>query len=59
MQTVTMRSPNGDIREVEATAAALTPYMAAGWHQAPPETVHVRANPLARPDVAPPAPEGK
>ena len=34
--TVFMESPTGDeIEEVEATAAALTPYMAAGWRQAP------------------------
>ena len=34
--TVFLESPQGDeIKEVEATAAALTPYMAAGWHQVP------------------------
>jgi hypothetical protein len=30
---VTMRSPEGEIREVEATPEVLTPLMAAGWHQ--------------------------
>lgn len=39
--TVFMESPQGDeIREVEATAAALTPYMAAGWRQVPPPARH-------------------
>jgi hypothetical protein len=34
--TVFLESPQGDeIKEVEATAAKLTPYMAAGWHQVP------------------------
>jgi len=34
--TVFLKSPQDDeIKEVEATAAALTPWMAAGWHQAP------------------------
>jgi len=36
METVFMRSPAGEVKEVEATAAALTPVMAAGWHQVPP-----------------------
>ena len=39
MQNVPMiflESPQGDeIKEVQATAAALTPYLAAGWHQVP------------------------
>ena len=36
--TVFLKSPQGDeIKEVEATAAAFTPWMAAGWHQAPAE----------------------
>jgi hypothetical protein len=38
MDTVLMRSPAGEEKEVEATAAALTPFMAAGWHQAPAKT---------------------
>ena len=34
--TVFMKSPQGDeIKEVEATAAALSPLMSAGWHQVP------------------------
>jgi hypothetical protein len=33
---VFMKSPQGDeIKEVEATAAALSPLMSAGWHQVP------------------------
>ena len=33
---VLMKSPQGDeIKEVEATAAALSPLMSAGWHQVP------------------------
>jgi hypothetical protein len=33
---VFMQSPQGDeIKEVPATTAALTPLMAAGWHQVP------------------------
>jgi hypothetical protein len=30
-----MRSPQGDVKEVNATADSLTPLMATGWHQAP------------------------
>ena len=36
MDWVFMQSPEGEVREVEATAAALTPLMVAGWHQVPP-----------------------
>ena len=33
---VFMKSPQGDeIKEVAATAAALSPLMSAGWHQVP------------------------
>ena len=32
---VFMQSPEGEVKEVEATAAALTPLMVAGWHQVP------------------------
>jgi len=35
MDSVYMRSPAGEVKEVEATAAALTPLMVAGWHQVP------------------------
>jgi len=35
MDWVFMQSPQGEVREVEATAAALTPLMVAGWHQVP------------------------
>jgi len=32
-----LESPQGDeIKEVEATAATVTPLMVAGWHQVPP-----------------------
>ena len=33
---VFMKSPQGDeIKEVEATAEALSPWMSTGWHQVP------------------------
>ena len=35
METVHMRSPEGEVREVEATTETLTPLMVAGWHQVP------------------------
>ena len=35
MNTVLMRSPSGEEKEIEATPEALTPVMAAGWHQVP------------------------
>ena len=35
MTTVFLKSPQGVVKEIEATAAALTPYMATGWHQVP------------------------
>jgi hypothetical protein len=36
MDRIFMESPQGDeIKEVEATAAALSPLMATGWHQVP------------------------
>ena len=35
-EMVFLRSPQGDeIKEVEATAATLSPLMSAGWHQVP------------------------
>jgi len=43
MQSVTvfLQSPDGDeIKEVEATPQALTPFMATGWHQVPAPTKH-------------------
>jgi len=36
MDWVFMQSPEGEVKEVEATAAALTPLMVAGWRQVPP-----------------------
>ena len=35
MTTVFLKSPQGVVKEIEATAAALTPYIATGWHQVP------------------------
>ena len=35
MDSVFMRSPEGEVKEVEATVEKLTPLMAAGWHQVP------------------------
>jgi hypothetical protein len=35
MDWVFMQSPEGEVKEVEATAAALTPLMVAGWRQVP------------------------
>jgi hypothetical protein len=36
---VFMKSPQGDeIKEVEATAATLSPLMSSGWHQVPAPT---------------------
>ena len=35
MDWVFMESPTGEVKEVEATAASLTPLMVAGWHQVP------------------------
>lgn len=32
---VMMRSPEGEIREVEANGPELVPLMVKGWHQAP------------------------
>lgn len=37
MEKVHMKSPAGEIREVEANPEVLTPLMAAGWHQHYPE----------------------
>ncbi len=36
MDWVFMQSPEDEVKEVEATAAALTPLMVAGWRQVPP-----------------------
>ena len=35
METVYMRSPSGEVKEVEATTETLTQLMVAGWHQVP------------------------
>ena len=35
MDSIFMRSPEGEVKEVEATTEKLTPYMASGWHQVP------------------------
>jgi len=47
MQTVHMRSPEGEVREVEATTEQLTILMVAGWHQVP------APEPIAQNPVAP------
>lgn len=39
--TAFLESPQGDeIKEVEATPAVLTPYLATGWHQVPAPAKH-------------------
>ena len=39
--TVFLESPKGDeIKEVEATAQELTPWLVAGWHQVPAPAKH-------------------
>ena len=50
MDYVFLESPNGEVKEVEATAAALTPLLVAGWHQVP-------APPATGPKAATPAQE--
>jgi hypothetical protein len=49
METVHMRSPEGEVKEVEATTEALTPLMVAGWHQvpAPPDREPIAQKPVA------------
>ena len=40
-ELVFLESPQGDeIKEVEATAEKLSPYLAAGWHQVPAPAGH-------------------
>lgn len=52
MQTVHMRSPEGEVKEVEATTETLTPLMVAGWHQVPaPAAPEAIAQKLAAPAV--------
>ena len=51
METVHMRSPEGEVKEVEATTETLTPLMVAGWHQVPPPTPN--PEPIAQKPVAP------
>ena len=50
MDWIFMRSPTGEVKEVEATAAALTPLMVAGWRPVP-------APPATGPTPAAPAQE--
>ena len=39
--TVFLESPKGDeIKEIEATAQELTPWLVAGWHQVPAPAKH-------------------
>ena len=39
MEWVFLRSPEGEVREVEATLERLSPLLAQGWHQVPPPPV--------------------
>ena len=39
MDQAWMRSPSGDVKQVNATADVLGPLMAQGWHQVKPGTV--------------------
>jgi len=45
-----MRSPEGEVKEVEATTETLTPLMVAGWHQVPAPAAS--PEPLAQKPVA-------
>jgi hypothetical protein len=56
METVHMRSPQGEMKEVEATTEALTPLMVAGWHQVPAQAAEPEA---VGPKPAAPAAEEK
>ena len=51
METVHMRSPEGEVKEVEATTETLTPLMVAGWHQVPAPAAST--GPVAQKPVAP------
>jgi hypothetical protein len=52
-ETVLMRSPDGDVQEVEATPAELVPRMVAGWRQVTEEEVtpDVRRADAGNPDL--------
>jgi hypothetical protein len=41
-----MQSPQGEIKEVEATAEALSPLLSKGWNQAPTPAGHKPAAPV-------------
>jgi hypothetical protein len=51
METVHMRSPEGEVKEVEATTETLTPLMVAGWHQVPAPAAN--PGPIAQKPAAP------
>ena len=51
MDWVFMQSPEGEVKEVEATTEALTPLMVAGWHQVPAPAVAPEA--IAQKPAAP------
>ena len=51
MDWVFMQSPEGEVKEVEATTETLTPLMAAGWHQVPAPAAEPEA--LAQKPAAP------
>ena len=52
-ETVYMRSPEGEVQEVEATPAELVPRMVRGWQQVPEEEVtpDVRHTDAGNPDL--------
>jgi hypothetical protein len=52
-ETVLMRSPDGDVQEVEATPAKIVPLMVRGWRQVTEEEVtpDVRREDAGNPDL--------
>ena len=50
MDWVFMESPEGEVKEVEATTETLTPLMVAGWHQVPAPR---QSGPVAQKPAAP------
>jgi len=52
-ETVLMRSPDGDVQEVEATPAKIVPLMLRGWRQVTEEEVmpDVRRADAGNPDL--------
>jgi hypothetical protein len=50
MEWVFLRSPEGEVREIEATADKLAPLMIAGWRQVPPPPAGQKTTPPAQED---------